>query len=229
MLELSSRFEISETGAITEVTPRYNIAPGQAGPVVLRNSPNHLEMLRWGLVPSWAKDPKVGYQMINARSEGIEQKSAFRKPLLSQRCIIPANGFYEWRKVDNKHKIPYYFTLKAAREQEAAAAPLFGFAGLYDFYTAPDGTTLKTYTIITTTANELVGQLHERMPVILAQADEATWLNPALQETEPLLALLKPYPAELMTSRVVSALVNKPQNEGSQLLEPSEDWQTNLF
>ena len=177
-----------------------------------RHSPNHIEIMRWGLVPSWAKDTKIGYQMINARSEGIEQKPSFRKPFRSQRCIVPATGFYEWQKVSSSRKIPYYFTL-------AGDSPLFGFAGLYDIYFDADGQKLETYTIITTEANELVSQIHDRMPVILRPADEATWLDSALHEPAPLLALLKPYPANLMQSVVVSTLVNKPQNEGPQLLQ----------
>jgi putative SOS response-associated peptidase YedK len=149
--------------------------------------------------------------MINARTEGIEQKPAYRKPFRHQRCIVPANGFYEWQKVGSR-KVPHYFCL----DNEA----LFGFAGLYDIYTDESGNQLKTYTIITTTANELIAPIHERMPVILRPEDEEIWLNPELHDPEPLLALLKPYPAKLMRSYLVSTLVNKPQNEGPELLEP---------
>lgn len=208
--EIAARFEVASE-EIETLEPRYNIAPGQALPIVTRHSPNRLEVMRWGLVPSWAKDTKIGYQMINARAEGIEQKPAFRKPFRSQRCIIPVTGFYEWQKISPKERVPFYFTL----QNEA----IFGFAGLYDIYHSADGQKLKTYTIITTEANELVGQLHDRMPVILPLKAESVWLDPEIHEPAPLLALLKPYPAELMQTYPVSTLVNKPQNEGPELLQ----------
>jgi len=213
--ELSERFDIEH--ALTENLPlRYNVAPGQALPIITRHSPNQFEIMQWGLVPSWAKDPKIGYQMINARAEGIEQKPSFRKPFRSQRCIVPATGFYEWQKINTRQKIPYYFTLNAHNTE----SPLFGFAGLYDIWYDSNGNKLKTYTIITTEANELLIPIHDRMPVILSPADEDLWLDPDLHDPAPLLGLLKPYPAALMQLRVVSQLVNKPQNEGPQLLEP---------
>ncbi len=207
--DIARRFNIEQSSM--ELQPRYNIAPGQELPVVLRNSPNHLEVMRWGLVPSWAKDTKIGYQMINARSEGIEQKPAFRKPLRDRRCIIPASGFYEWLKSGSR-KIPYHFQLKSGE--------LFGFAGLYDIYTDADGNKLKTYTIITTAANDVVGPIHDRMPVMLLPEAEAIWLDPDLHDPAKLLELLQPYPPELMESYSVSTQVNKPQNDGPELLEP---------
>lgn len=207
--EVTRRFGAEQ--ASFEVAPRYNIAPGQELPVVVRNSPNHLEMMRWGLVPSWAKDTKIGYQMINARAEGIEKKASFRKPFQKQRCIIPASGFYEWQKQGSR-KIPHYF--KMANDE------LFGFAGLYDIYTDENGQKLKTYTIITTEANEIVGPVHDRMPVILTPEEEAIWLDPEIHDPETLLPLLKPYPADEMMVYTVSTLVNKPQNDGPELLGP---------
>lgn len=213
--EVEERFNVAEA-AQTSLEPRYNVAPGQDLPVVTRHSPNQLEVMRWGLVPSWAKDTKIGYQMINARAEGIEAKPAFRKPFRSQRCIVPSTGFYEWQKVNSRQKIPYFFTLK----HTASENPLFGFAGLYDIHFDEAGNKLKTYTIITTEANELVGQIHDRMPVILKPEDEAIWLDADLHDPEPLLALLRPYPADLMQTYTVSTLVNKPQNEGPELLQP---------
>lgn len=208
--DIATHFEVASE-EIEALEPRYNIAPGQDLPVVTRHSPNRLEVMKWGLVPSWAKDTKIGYQMINARAEGIEQKPAFRKPFRSQRCIIPATGFYEWQKINAKEKIPFYFSL---RDEE-----IFGFAGLYDIYHDANGQKLKTYTIITTQANELVGQLHDRMPVILPKEAESVWLDSELHDPAPLLELLKPYSADLMQTFPVSTLVNKPQNEGPQLLQ----------
>jgi putative SOS response-associated peptidase YedK len=209
--DVAERFGVEQTSF--ELQPRYNVAPGQELPVVTRHSPNQLEVMRWGLVPFWAKDTKIGYQMINARAEGIESKSAFRKPFKSQRCIIPASGFYEWQKQGSTKKIPYYFRLNNDE--------LFGFAGLYDIYTDENGNKLKTYTIITTAANDLVGPVHDRMPVILSREDEAIWLDSELHDPERLLPLLKPYPAELMDAYPVSSLVNKPQNDSPELIEQS--------
>jgi len=206
--EIERRFGVQQESFSLEA--RYNIAPSQQLPIVLKNSPAHLELMRWGLVPFWAKDVSIGYKMINARAEGIAQKPAFRQPFRQQRCIVPASGFYEWQKLGSR-KIPYYFRLKETE--------LFGFAGLYDTYTDENGQKLRTYTIITTAANELVGEVHDRMPVILRPEDEESWLNPDLHDPEILLALLKTYPAELMETYAVSSEVNKPQNEGPQLLE----------
>ncbi len=206
--EVAERFGVQQSNF--EVDARYNVAPGQNLPIVTRHSPKQLEEMRWGLVPFWAKDTKIGYQMINARSEGIEDKPAFRRPLRQQRCIVPANGFYEWEKV-GKIKVPHYF--KLLNDQ------LFGFAGLYDIYTDAEGNKLKSYTIITTEANEMVAPIHNRMPVILSPKNEEIWLNPDLHDPAELLPLLKPYPVELMESYIVSTLVNKPQNDSPQLLE----------
>lgn len=208
--EVAERFQVEQSSL--DLAPRYNVAPGQELPVVTKHSPNQLEIMRWGLVPSWAKDTKVGYSMINARAEGIQDKPAFRRPLRYHRCIVPASGFYEWQKVNTKTKIPYYFHRKDDK--------LFGFAGLYDIHTDENGNKLLTYTIITTNANEVVEPVHDRMPVMLLPEDEATWLDPELHDPEPLLALLKPYPTELMEAYTVSSQVNKPQNDSPALLEP---------
>jgi putative SOS response-associated peptidase YedK len=208
--EVAERFQVEQTSL--DLAPRYNVAPGQELPVVTKHGPNQLEIMRWGLVPSWAKDTKVGYSMINARAEGIQDKPAFRRPLRYHRCIVPASGFYEWQKVNTKTKIPYYFHRKDDK--------LFDFAGLYDIHTDENGNKLLTYTIITTNANEVVEPVHDRMPVMLLPEDEASWLDPVLPDPEPLLALLKPYPTELMEAYTVSSQVNKPQNDSPALLEP---------
>ncbi len=185
--EVERRFQASQ--GTLDLEPRYNVAPGQELPVVVRHSPNSLEVMRWGLVPFWAKDPKIGYKMINARAEGIEQKPAFRKPFKTQRCLIPATGFYEWQK-EGRNRQPIYFGLKNG--------DLFAFAGLYDINYDQAGNKLKTYTIITTTANEVVGPVHDRMPVILRPEDESTWLDPELEAPEVLLKLLAPFPPEIL-------------------------------
>jgi putative SOS response-associated peptidase YedK len=206
---LQQRFDAQ---AIEGVEARFNAAPGQALPVVTRHSPNRLEWMTWGLIPFWAKDDKGRYSMINARAEGIESKPAFRKPLRSQRCLVPATGFYEWDK-SVKPSVPYHF--------QVVDLDLFAFAGLYDEWQDRDtGETRRTYTIITTAANEVVAPVHNRMPVVLTPEAEAIWLDP--DETDPLhlLPLLQPFPAERMRAYVVSTAVNNVRNDMPTLIEP---------
>ena len=180
-------------------------------PVVVGDGERHVEMMRWGLVPFWAKDEKIGYKMINARAETLSVKPSFRKALSLQRCIVPAGGFFEWKQVD-KEKIPYYIFLKNKH--------LFGFAGLYDIWRNKEGKELKTYTIITTEPNALVEPIHNRMPAILEKQDEETWLNPDVTEPVRLVKLLHPYPTDEMDAYPVSRLVNVPANDTKEVIEP---------
>ncbi|MDQ6659789.1 MAG: SOS response-associated peptidase, partial [Chloroflexota bacterium] len=183
--EVYERFEIVNT--LPDFHPRFNIAPGQLNPVVLRHSPNSIQRMFWGLIPSWAKDERMRYTTINARVETVKEKSAYRKPLRYQRCLVPATGFYEWDK-KQKPSRPYYFHLKHE--------PLFAFAGVYDVWHDPKtGKEIQSYTIITTQANSVVGAIHARMPVILRKEDEEAWLNPDETEPDALLPLLRPYAA----------------------------------
>ncbi len=194
-------------------TPRYNIAPGQVVPIVMIDSKPQIAMMRWGLVPYWAKDESIGYRMINARSETLAEKPSFRKPLESRRCLVPADGFFEWRQEGSgKRKTPMRFRLKNHE--------VFGFAGLWDRWRQPDGEMLQTFTIITTDANELVGKVHDRMPVIMPQEAERTWLSSEKVDTKSLLALLTPYPAELMESYQVGELVSSPKNDSPECIQP---------
>jgi putative SOS response-associated peptidase YedK len=193
-----------------DLEPRYNIAPTQTTPVITRNSPNRAEEMRWGLVPFWAKDPSIGNKMINARAETVAEKPAFRKALAARRCLVPASGFYEWKR-DAGGKVPHYIFLRDTGS--------FAFAGLYEIWKDQDGQVLKTYTIITTTPNELMETIHNRMPVILSREDEGLWLDKEA-EIPALLALLRPYPAEQMDAYVVSKAVNSPMHEGESLIEP---------
>jgi len=193
-----------------DLQPRYNIAPTQTTPVITRNSPNRAEEMRWGLVPFWAKDPSIGNKMINARAETVAEKPAFRKALAARRCLVPASGFYEWKR-DAGGKVPHYIFL---RDTDS-----FAFAGLYEIWKDQDGQVLKTYTIITTTPNELMETIHNRMPVILSREDEGLWLDKEV-DIPDLLALLRPYPAEQMDAYVVSKAVNSPMHEGESLIEP---------
>ena len=206
--KLSERFHTDNQ--LSYLTPRYNVAPSQDMPVVVHHDRNHVELMRWGLVPFWAKDEKIGYKMINARAETLAEKPSFRKALALKRCIIPADGFFEWMKLD-REKIPYYISLKNHS--------LFGFAGLYDIWHDKQGKELKTYTIITTEPNTVMKPIHDRMPVILEKGDEEAWLNPDETDPERLLPLLHPYPAHDMEAYPVSRLVNSPKHDTKEVIE----------
>lgn len=193
---------------LPELKPNYNVAPGQFNPVVDRESPNKLELMKWGLIPSWAKDQKIGYKMINARSETVTQKPSFRKSFKVRRCLIPSNGFYEWDKKGGTKK-PYHFFLKDIS--------IFSFSGLWDEWKNPLGQTVRSYTILTTTPNKIVESFHDRMPVIIDKKDEETWLNSDSTEIE-LMSLLKPYPAQNMDYYEISTMINSPRNQGRELI-----------
>jgi len=185
-------------------TPHYNIAPTQTVVVVGDDGQRYLTEMHWGLIPSWAQDPAIGNRMINARAETVATKATFRVALRKRRCLVVADGFYEWQK-RVRSKQPFYIVLKS-REP-------FGFAGLWESWTSPDGKEIKSCTIITTEANELLKPIHDRMPVILTHEAEAIWLDPTIQEAASLLPLLKPYPAEEMEAHPVSTKVNNPSHD----------------
>lgn len=195
------------------LAPRYNVAPTQAVPIVRRSDDGgrQLAMARWGLVPFWAKDLKVGYRMINARAETVAEKPAFRAAFKARRCLIPADGFYEW-KAEAGGKQPYLIRLESSEP--------FAFAGLWERWTEPEsGERIESCAIIVTSANELVARVHDRMPVILAPNDHDPWLY-GESERDDLQQLLAPYPAEAMTACPVSKAVNSPKNDGPELIEP---------
>jgi putative SOS response-associated peptidase YedK len=171
------------------------------------------EFLRWGLIPSWAKDPGIGDRMINARAETVAEKPSFRRALQKRRCLVLADGFYEWRK-EGKKKTPLHIALKSHEP--------FGFAGLWETWKPPTGETIHSCTIITTTPNALMESIHNRMPVILTREAEALWLDRRVEDPQALLPLLAPYPAEAMDAYVVSPLVNSPRNDTSACIEPVE-------
>lgn len=193
-------FEISDV----RLPPRFNIAPTQDAPVVRQDDDGTrmLVLLRWGLIPSWAKDISMGARMINARSETVEEKPVFRAAFRRRRCLVPADGFFEWRK-EGAAKQPYYFSMKGGNP--------FAFAGLWDAYESPDAY-LETYTILTCEANETVEPIHHRMPVILPPDLYAKWLQPGSPEGE-LKALLRPYPEDDLQVYPVSRMVNSPSND----------------
>jgi putative SOS response-associated peptidase YedK len=187
--------------------PRYNIAPSQ--PVVtIRQDASEpvrkLSMMRWGLLPSWAKDPSVGYETINARAETVATTASFREPFKSQRCLIPADGFYEWQR-NGKTKQPYCF--------EVNDGELFAFAGLWDRWMNPHGESIESCTILTTTPNSLLSDIHDRMPVILGPDNYDLWLDPAFRDASSLSEMLKPLDAALMNCYPVSTRVNQVHDD----------------
>ena len=170
-------------------------------------------LMRWGLVPYWAKDQAIGNKMINARSETLAERPSFRDLLSSRRCLVPADDFYEWRK-EGKSKQPMLIHVKN-RE-------LFGLAGLWDTWRKPDGTLLESFTIATCAPNELMRGIHDRMPVIIRRKDEPAWLDPTLKN-DRVMPLLAPYPTEMMEAYPVSTLVNSPANDSQECAEPLRD------
>jgi putative SOS response-associated peptidase YedK len=187
------------------ITPRYNIAPTQQNPVIIGGQQKELKPMRWGLIPHWAKDETIGNKLINARAETVHEKPSFRDAFKKSRCIVPATGFFEWRKQqDSKSKQPYYIFL--------ADNELFAFAGLWSWWKSGDKEIL-TYTIITTEANEFMKDIHHRMPVILKQDHEEAWLDPELDDPQELKTLLQPIQSEVMDAYEVARVVNSPRND----------------
>jgi putative SOS response-associated peptidase YedK len=203
--------EVDEEGS-ADLLPRYNVSPSQSVAAIRHaDGRRTLARLRWGLIPSWAKDPKIDYQCINARAETVATKPAFRSAFKRRRCLIPADGFLEWQKLSAKKKQPYHIRL---RDES-----VFTFAGLWECWHPPEGEPVETCTIVTTEANDLVRPLHDRMPVILDGGDRDAWLAPDA-EAVLLQPLLRPFPAELMEAVAVSTLVNSPKNDLPECLEP---------
>jgi putative SOS response-associated peptidase YedK len=194
---------------------RYNIAPSQPILAVPNDGKNKLELYQWGLVPSWAKDPAIGNKMINARAETLATKPAYRSAFKRRRCIIPADGFYEWRKEPNGTKTPMYIRRRDHKP--------FAFAGLWEVWRSADGTELPTCTIVTGEPNALVKPIHDRMPVILTPEAMRKWLDPAELPPEELLKLLNPYPAEEMEATPVSKVVNSARTDSKECIEAITD------
>ena len=194
-----------------ELQPRYNIAPTQVVSAVrvVEHGKRELVQLRWGLVPSWADDLKIGYKLINARAETVPAKPAFRSAFKKRRCLIVADGYYEWQKTGAKQKQPYWLHLRDRRP--------FAFAGLWEHWER-DGKAVDSCTIITTQANEATRPIHDRMPVVLAPESYTTWLT--AQDPEALLPLLGPSPADWWTAHPVATLVNNPKNNVPECVAP---------
>jgi len=207
---ITQEFNISSVAF--EPSPNYNISPSQSIPVVINeNGSNKLISCRWGFIPSWSKDETIGHKMINARAETIAEKSSFKKAFASQRCLVIADGFYEWSQKD-KIKTPVYVHMKSGKP--------FGFAGLYNVWTSPENKQICTSTIITTQANELLKPIHDRMPVILPKDIEKQWLDPNIHDASAVLPLLKPYSSEGLEFYNVSTKVNSPKNNSPECIRP---------
>jgi len=195
-----------------EFKPRYNIAPTQDVPIIIGPRPNRAVMMRWGLIPFWAKDSKIGNRLINARAETVATKPAFRVSLKRRRCLVPATGFYEWKRTRGG-KEPHFIRRKDGQ--------LFSLAGLYDRWRNPEsGETVTSFTIVTTTPNSLLAAIHNRMPVILSRDDEHVWLSSGALDDKDLGRLLRPSPAKGFEAYRVSTDANNPMNEYPELVEP---------
>ena len=203
---VATRFHAGEAPPLR---PRYNLTPQQEAPVVVDGGTRRVVLMKWGLVPFWSKEAAAGARMINARAETAPEKPSFRGPFRKQRALVPADGFYEWKR-EGERKRPFALRL--------ASGEPFAMAGLWDRWRAPDGAELLTFTILTTSANPLVAAVHDRMPVILPPESEAAWLDPK-SLPEALKALLVPY-AGRMEAIPVSLAVNNPRNDGPDLLNP---------
>ena len=211
---LAEEFQLEAT---PDHQPRYNVAPSQSVVCVRVALPARrceAITLRWGLIPSWAGDPAMGMKLINARAETVAEKPSFRKPFRERRCLVPADGYYEWKR-EGSRKQPYHIRLNSERP--------FAFAGLWDQWTGADGQTIESCAILTTKPNERLASIHDRMPVILHPAAYESWLDPGLQDATRLLTLLTPYPADAMIAVPVSRRVNDPRVDDARCLEALDE------
>lgn len=209
---LLERFDIGEASFSEEdYSQSFNVAPSQqVVAVVSDGKKNRLGFLKWGLVPPWAKDEKIGYKMINARAETAAEKPSFRNAFKKKRCLVVADSFYEWKRTDDG-KTPMRIKLKSGEP--------FAFAALWESWKSPEGKTVNTCSILTTRANELMGTIHDRMPVILTKEAEKIWLDPNVQDAEELGRLLQPFDSKELEAYEVSDAVNSPKNNGPELIE----------
>jgi putative SOS response-associated peptidase YedK len=198
-------------------TPRFNVAPETSPniPVIVRHKGgNGCRLMHWGLIPHWSADPSIGNRMINARAETLTDLPSFKPLVDRRRCIIPADGFCEWRK-EGKRKVPMWVHLKSKEP--------FAFAGLWDVWRKPDGGKVESFTIITTEPNDLIQRIHNRMPVILRREDEEEWLDAFRTIFSKARSVLKPYPEELMDAHDVSPIVNSAKYDGRECIQPVSD------
>jgi putative SOS response-associated peptidase YedK len=211
--EIINRFDIESAIHEELYNPSYNIAPSNSVLSVINDGQkNRLGYLRWGLIPPWAKDEKIGYKLINARAETLAEKPSFREAFKKRRCLIIADSFYEWKRYDDNTKTPMRIKLKSNQ--------LFAMAGLWERWKSSSGNMIYSCSVITTTPNELMKDIHDRMPVILTPEDEKVWLSPKTNDIHDLNHLLKPLPEEAMEAYEVSHLVNTPKNNAPNLIQP---------
>ncbi len=209
--DFANRFQLEKTDF--NLRASYNVSPGMLQPVIIVDSGGHkAELMKWGLIPFWAKDPKIAYRTINARAEEVAAKPAFREPFRKKRCLVPANGFYEWEVIAPREREPYWFQLKSGA--------IFAFAGLYDIWKDVEGKEHKSYTIITTRANTLVNKVHPRMPVIVKHKLEAAWADNARFDPAVMQNIMQPYPPEEMEAWHVGRKVGNPATDGPDLIRP---------
>jgi putative SOS response-associated peptidase YedK len=210
--ELAKRFNLASVSK--DISENYNVAPGQVMPVITESDDGkrHLELMKWGLIPIWAKDPSIGYKLINARDDTIFEKPMWRSVILKKRALIPADGFYEWRKplTPKERKQPFYIHPKQT--------DLFSFAGVWETWKDNEGQEIMTYSIITTEPNKEMASVHNRMPVILHQEDESSWLEPSKVTRDSIEPLLRPYEDDGLEMIEVSEDVNSPRNNDEHLI-----------
>lgn len=212
-LELQAEFELAD---VPTLAPRYNLAPTQDAPVITGVDPTHLTIARWGLIPSWAKEVHAITHTVNARAETLTEKGIFKDAFLHRRCLIPVDGFYEWKLV-GKLKQPMHITLQSQRP--------FSLAGLWDTWTSPGGVKVVSFTIVTTTPNDFMRGIHDRMPVVIPKEQRHAWLTDDAHAG----ALLLPWAGEPLTARAVSQAVNKVGNDDARCLEPAATEQLTLI
>ena len=191
--------------------PNYNVAPSHMHPVITNHDADHFKFMRWGLIPFWAKDEKIGYKMINARVETVDQKPSFKHALIKRRCIVPFDGFYEWKKNEDGTKQPYRI--------QVADQEIFSVAGLWEKWTSPKGDDVFSFTLITQAANNFMKKIHDRMPAILSQEEERLWLEEGISTTE-LLKVIKPFADQRMNAYEVDPRVGNVRNNDADLIKP---------
>ncbi len=209
--EIEERFDVD---AVEELlAPRYNIAPSQIIPVIRQTQSREMAGCKWGMIPFWAKDPKIGNNLINAKAETIAEKPSFKRAFAKRRCLIPADGFYEWQKRGKAPSQPMYI-----RRRDGG---LFAFAGLWEEWKSPEGGPIETCTIITVEPNELLSKIHSRMAAILRPGDESAWIDPK-SGIDDLLQMLRPYDSDELEAIPVSRAVNSPAHDSAALIAPVE-------
>jgi len=206
---IEDRFDVKVDSG--QYTPRFNCAPSQDLAVISNVNPDELSFYKWGLIPFWAKDKSIGNKMINAKAETINIKTSFKNSFKRKRCLVLSDGFYEWKKINPKEKIPYRIKMEDNS--------LFAMAGIWDTWKDEAGEMINSFAIITTSPNELMENIHNRMPVILEKKGEKAWLNET--DTDFLQSLLKPFPAKEMTAYSISKQVNYPKNDSPEILRPA--------